>query len=247
VKVYVLAAGYATRLYPLTRDCAKPLLEVGGLPILTRILDRALALPRVSEAIVIGNDRFAADFDVWQENYTAQVPVRILNDGSRTAEDRLGAIGDMAFALEQIPLAGEDWLVVAGDNLLEFDLASAQRHFEEERCPTLVVRERGPEPPGPSRYNEVLLDSRGTVMRFTEKPDLATSPHAAIAVYFFTPAIADLLEQYLRDDGLPDAPGHFIAWLVGQTPVTAAPLRGEWHDIGDRRSLEAARAREWPR
>ena len=246
MKIYVLAAGYATRLYPLTEHCAKPLLEVGGRTILSRILDRALALPDISEVVVIGNQRFSEDLEDWQQGYRSRVPVRILNDGSHNEKDRLGAIGDLAFGIEQVPPGTEDWLVIAGDNLLEFDLLAVQRHFLKQRCPTLVVRERTPEPAGPSPYNEVHLATDGTVTEFREKPDPATSPLAAIAVYFFTTEVVTRLHEFLSHEGTsPDAPGHFIAWLVGQTRVTAAPLRGEWHDIGDRTSLDRARARNW--
>ena len=148
MKIYVLAAGYATRLYPLTEHCAKPLLEVGGRPILSRILDRALALPDISEVVVIGNQRFSEDLEDWQQDYHSRVPVRILNDGSHSEKDRLGAIRDLAFGIEQVPPGTEDWLVIAGDNLLEFDLLAVQQHFLKQRCPTLVVRERTPEPRG---------------------------------------------------------------------------------------------------
>ena len=108
MKVIVLGAGYATRLYPLTRDRAKPLLEVGGLPILSRILTRTMELDDLSEIVVVSNDKFAEQFEAWADGFASRVPLRILNDGSRDESDRLGAVGDIAFALRHLDLAGED-------------------------------------------------------------------------------------------------------------------------------------------
>ena len=242
VKVYLLAAGYATRLYPLTRDTPKPLLDVAGEPILTRILRRVQALRGVSEVVVIGNDRFAPQFERWAAETESPVPLRVLNDGSRSQDDRLGAVGDLGFALREVPPGDEDWLVVAGDNLIEFDLDALQRVFDAKRCPLLVLRpaEHGP---GPSRYNEVTLDQSGDVARFREKPPDPQGRLAAIAVYFFTPEVAGLLARYVEEGGERDAPGHFIEWLVGQTRVAASALDGEWLDIGTPETLEHARRR----
>ena len=242
MKVYLLAAGYATRLHPLTRDTPKPLLDVAGEPILTRILRRVQALDGVSEVIVIGNDAFAPQFEAWAHAVESSVPLRVLNDGSHGEADRLGAVGDLAFALREVPPGDEDWLVVAGDNLIEFDLAALRRAFDEARRPLLVLRPVEPGP-GPSRYNEVTLDEHGDVARFREKPADPQGRFAAIAVYFFTPEVAGLLARYLDRGGERDAPGHFIEWLVRQTRVAAARLEGEWLDIGTPETLEHARRR----
>ena len=239
MKAYLLAAGYATRMYPLTRDLAKPLLEVGGAPILTHILGRVLALEGLSEVVVIANARFAEPFASWAAGLEAQVPVRVLNDGSTCDDDKLGAIGDLAFALEQVPPDGEDWLVAAGDNLLAFDLRTLQRLQAEHGETLLAVREVQRE--GPSRYNEVDVDGQGRVVRFREKPADPQSGLAAIALYFFPAAVAGLLPRYLAEGGNPDAPGHFIAWLVDQSPVRAAALPGDWFDIGSLEGLDHAR------
>ncbi len=250
MKVYLLAAGYATRMYPLTRTRAKPLLEVAGAPILTHILARVLTLRDVSEVIVVANARFAGAFEAWQGVQRVPVPVRVLNDGSTSDDDKLGAIGDLAFALSEVPTAGEDWLVAAGDNLLAFDLRPLQRSFlatgaPGHRKPLLAVREVE-RPRGPSQYNEVMVDDSGRVERFREKPRDPRSDLVAIALYFLPAAAAAALRRYLAEGGNPDAPGHFIAWLVDQVEVRAARIPGGWFDIGSLEGLEEARQRFVP-
>lgn len=247
MKVILLAAGYATRLYPLTRDRAKPLLDVGGRPIASRIVDRLMGLDGVRDVTVITNARFADSFRRWRDTFECPVPIKVLDDGTLSEHDRLGAVGDLAFALRARPPEDEAVLVAAGDNLVEFDIETVARDFAANPAPRLTVRrvERN----GPSRYNEVCFgpddDARGEgrVVRFREKPADPTSSWAAIALYFFPPQVADWVETYLANGGNPDAPGHFIAWLVENTPTYASRLDGEWLDIGTPETLAAARAR----
>lgn len=236
----MLAAGYATRLYPLTRDRPKALLEIGGVPMLTRILARLARLPALREIVVVSNARFAEAFRRWAGNCGSPCPLRILDDGTREEASRLGAVGDLAFALREAPPDGEDLLVAAGDNLIEFDLQPAARDFAGRRAPLLLVRELA-SPTDARSYNEVVLAADGRVASFREKPDDARSGLAAIALYFLTPAAAALVPRYLEEGGNPDAPGHFVAWLVQKTPVFAHRIAGGWHDVGNVESLERAR------
>jgi glucose-1-phosphate thymidylyltransferase len=264
VKIVVLAAGYATRLGLQTLHTPKPLLDLGGTPLLTRLIDRLRTAGKdrapgdpeaVSEVVVVTNARFAEPFRAWRAALRGSVPVRILDDGTRRAEDRLGAIGDLAFAFEQTPCQGEDWLVSAGDMWIDADLAPAAEAFRHsgagpgDRVSRLLVR-RVPSPArggaqrsaSPSPYNEVTLDGE-SVVAFREKPEAPATDRAAIALYFFPHRIAEHVREYLAGGGNPDAPGHFIAWLVGRELVEASPLAGEWNDIGSPEALRAARAR----
>lgn len=257
MKALLLAAGYATRLHPLTRDRPKPLLEVAGRPLLSHILDRVLELPDLSEVVVVGNHKFHAALSDWAaaeaRGRPGAPPLRVLDDGSTSDADKLGATGDVAFALEHMNLdldldldpAGEDLLVVAGDNLLGFDLRPLHAAFRRRRRPQLAVREI-PLPEGPSPYNEVTLDGEGRVTGFREKPADPASPWVAIALYFWPPGIADQVRAYLAEGGNPDAPGHFVAWLVDRTAVYAEVFSGEWYDIGSHEALADARARFRP-
>ena len=165
MKAYLLAAGYATRMHPLTRDRPKPLLEVAGAPILSHIVRGVLQLDDLSEVVVVANDRFASRFASWEQTLETDVPVRVLYDGSTSDDDKLGAIGDLAFALDAVPPAKEPWLVAAGDNLLGFGLESLQQVFyEDSHRPLIAVREVARE--GPSQYNEVVVDESGHVECF---------------------------------------------------------------------------------
>ena len=242
MKAYLLAAGFATRMYPLTQHVAKPLLEVGGAPILSHILQSVEAIPDLSEVVVIGNHRFTEALNHWSRSVSCRVPIRVLDDGATEVEERLGAIGDLAFALQRVPNGVEDVLVVAGDNLLDFDLEPYYREFKEEQSALLITRlvEMGG---GPSPYNEVSLDATGRVLSFREKPQEPSSPLSAMAVYFLKAETESLLREYLAEGGEPDAPGHFIAWLVSVRRVVARPMSGRWFDIGSLESLEDARER----
>lgn len=239
---YLLAAGYATRLWPLTKDRAKPLLEVGGRPLLTHLVRRFEALPELEEIVVIGNARFAEDFSAWREACDSRVPITVLNDGSHDDDDKLGAIGDLAFALDRVPPGGRDFIVAAGDNLLAFDLGPLWDAFARSRDPLIALRtvEVGG---GPSPYNEVTLADDGQVVGFREKPADPKTDLAAIALYFMPAEAAGLVGEYLAEGRTPDAPGHFIAWLVERRVVRGERFAGEWFDIGSHATLTAARAR----
>ncbi len=242
MKALLLAAGYATRLYPLTRDRPKPLLDVGGKPMLTRILERVLELPDLSQVVVVGNAKFAHLLRDWARQVDCPVPIRVLDDGSTDDSNKLGATGDIAFALAECPLDGEDLLVVGGDNLLGFDLRPLYAAFQRQRTPLLAVR-RVDVGPGPSPYNEVTLDASDRVVRFREKPADPQSDLVAICLYFHPPDVAERLRRYLEQGGDPDAPGHFVAWLVDDTPVHAARFEGDWFDVGGHEALAQARER----
>jgi len=241
VIVYLLAAGYATRLWPLTRDRPKPLLEVGGAPLLTHLVRRFEVLADVEEIVVIGNARFGPQLEAWRSALRARVPVRLLDDGSSSDDDKLGAIGDLHFAVERVPPAGRPFAVAAGDNLIAFDLRPLQTAFRAHDDPLLALRTVAIGG-GPSPYNEVTLDGSGRVVGFREKPRDPRTDLAAIALYFFPPRVEDLLHAYVAAGNERDAPGHLIAWLVKRTTVRGMRFEGPWFDVGSFETLARARA-----
>lgn len=243
LRAVFLAAGFATRLWPLTRDRAKPLLEVGGEPMLTRLVRQVAATGRVREGIVVTNRRFHRDFLAWREELGAGagLELELIDDGAGADDERLGAVADLGLALERTrfrePVSG--WVVLAGDNLLDFELAPAVERFLETGAAQLLTR-RLAGPPPPRKYNEVLLDGR-RVRSFREKPERSRSELAAIAVYVLPPELPALVAEHLARGGPRDAPGHLIEHLVGRVPFEAVPVGGRWFDVGDRDDLEAAR------
>jgi glucose-1-phosphate thymidylyltransferase len=231
VKALILAAGYATRLRPLTDDRAKPLLPVAGRPMVDWTLDRISEAPEVDEIHLVTNDRFAGDFERW-----AGGRVRVHNDGTTTNEDRTGAIGDIVFVADELEWEGEDLLVVAGDNLFDFSLAEYVEWWQAKDGSAIAVYEQ-PNPELVSQYSVVELDTDDRVLSFVEKPEKPESNLTAIATYIYDRAHLALLRAYLADGNSPDQPGHFIAWLHTRAPVYGYRFGGEWLDIGDRSQL----------
>ena len=243
LRAVLLAAGFATRLWPLTRDRAKPLLEVGGEPMLTRLLRQVEATGVVREALVATNARFHADFERWRDPLDTSIEVALVNDGATEDANRLGAVADLDLALGRSPWRDpvDGWLVLAGDNLIDFPLRPYVDRFLAGGAGQLIVRELDTPPP-PRKYNEVIADERGRVTSFREKPERSASRLAAIAVYVLPPELPELVAAHLAGGGMRDAPGHLIEQLVQRIPFEASPIAGPWFDIGDRGDLEAARA-----
>ena len=240
LRAVFLAAGFATRLYPLTEKQAKPLLEVNGKPMLTRIVAQVVKTGAVTDGVVVTNGKFHADFVDWEQSPRAPLPVTVVDDGAQTNETRLGAIRDLALALEEMPPAGDvdGYLVMACDNLFDFDLTRLVERFRDSDAGQLIVRQV-PSPVPPGRYSEVILDG-DRVTRFREKPQQPESDLSAIAVYVLPPELPALVADYLAGEGNPDAPGHFLAWLSQRLRLEATPLSGRWLDIGSVEDLEEA-------
>ncbi len=229
-------------MYPLTRDKAKPLLEVGGAPLLTRLVQQVEACNHVSDGIVVANGRFHADFVQWRETLGAHLSLTLVNDGVTDDQAPLGAIRDLQLALREAPqrdVSGH--VVVAGDNLFDFDLAPFEERFLASGRGQLMLRHI-PEPVPPKRYNEVTIDAKGRVTSFREKPTQPKTNLAAIAVYFLPAELPGLLDEYLASGAHHDAPGYLMEWLHQRVPMEGSLFEGTWFDIGNKESFAEARA-----
>ncbi len=234
MKALVLAAGYATRLYPLTLDRPKALLEVGGKPMLDHVLER-LEEMGVDETIVVTNAKFTPHFEEWASGRDG---VRIVNDGTTSNDDRLGAIGDIGFVLDRTGL-DDDLVVVAGDNLFAEDMSGFSAYGSEVDAPVLAVHDVG-DLDRMREYNQVAVDDQGRITFFEEKPEDARSTLAGVALYFYPRRTLPLIRQYLDEKNNPDQPGRLVEWLYPRTSVYTWRLPGEWYDIGSAETLAEA-------
>jgi glucose-1-phosphate thymidylyltransferase len=226
VKALVLAAGYATRLRPLTDTIPKPLLPIGGKPMVDWILE-SLAETSVDEVHLVTNARFAADFEQWATGKD----VHVHNDGTTSNEDRLGAIGDIAFVG-----LDDDLLVIASDNLFDYSLADYERYWRTKGGSCVAVHDVG-DVELAKQYGIVDVDGEDRITDFVEKPEQPPSTLAATATYLYRRDHAALVPTYLAEGNPPDQPGNLVAWLHKREPVFAYRFTGEWYDIGDQAQL----------
>jgi glucose-1-phosphate thymidylyltransferase len=228
----ILAAGYATRLRPLTDTWAKELLPVGGRPIIDRIVDGLAAVEEITAVHVVTNARKADGFRAWAEGRD----VIVHDDGTTSNEDRLGAIGDMQFVIDQAGL-DDDLLVIAGDNLFEFSLPEFVSFWRGKgRASAVAVRDVGSRELA-AQYGIVALDEDARVTDFVEKPADPPSTLAATATYLFHRQHAGLIPGYLASGQPPDQPGRFVAWLQEREPVYGWVFDSTWYDIGNHEQL----------
>ncbi len=238
MKALLLAAGYGTRLYPITKNQPKPLLEVGGKPMLEHILARLKELNDLEEVVVVTNSKFHEDFVDWAEELDAPWPITVLNDGTTQDGTRLGAIGDIQFSIEEAGI-DDDLLVLAGDNLFDFSLRGIVNTLQEKQSNVVGVL-RFEDESKLSKYGVVDVDEENRVVDFTEKPDEPPSNLVSMAMYAFPKDALSLIDEYLESGGNPDEPGWYLTWLVENDELYAHPYEGTWFDIGDKDSLEKA-------
>ena len=236
MKCVILAAGYATRLYPLTENFPKPLLEVAGKPILDWLIDDMAQTGMVEEYIVISNHKFAHIFEEWAGEKVKELKITVIDDGTTSNENRLGAVKDIQFAIEQLQL-DDDLLVMAGDNLLDFSLGDFIRYGKAKNA-TCVMRyyEADEARLHKTGVAEVAEDDR--LMAMEEKPANPKSHWCVPAFYYYTREDSHLIKKGIESGCGTDAPGSFIAWLCGQTKVYAWEMPGRRYDIGNLESYE---------
>jgi glucose-1-phosphate thymidylyltransferase len=233
VKAIILAAGYATRLQPLTESWAKELLPVGGRPIVDWILDALAQAGVVDEVHVVTNARKAP----WFEEWAVGRDVIVHDDGTTSNDDRLGAIGDMQFVIDRAGL-DDDLLVIAGDNLFDYRVDELVGFWRAKggQASAVAVRDVGSLDLA-AQYGVVTLDDDDRIVGFVEKPEAPESTLAATATYVFSRAHAKLIGAYLEAGNPGDQPGRYIAWLHRHEPVYAWVFDTTWYDIGDHEQL----------
>jgi glucose-1-phosphate thymidylyltransferase len=237
MEAIILAGGYGTRLYPLTKNTAKPLVEVSGTPIITRILHKVSDLD-FDRVHVVTNDKFAGQLSDWAENVDTSHDVHVYNDGTKQNGERLGTLGDIQFVVDEADIE-DDVFVIGGDNLFEFDLEDLVEFYEEKSCSVIAAKDL--------ESKEKVADSFGVVETsgdeitgFEEKPSEPKSTLASTLLYVLSTEDLERLSAYI-DEGHPaDDAGNFIAYLVEHSDVAAYTFTDHWFDIGTKERLDEA-------
>ena len=238
MKAIILVGGYATRLYPLTLNQPKALLKIQGKAIIDYILAQINTVPDIDEIFVISNHKFAENFKSWAASALTGIPIKVLDDGTVNVDDRLGAIGDIGFAIEKEGI-NDDTVIIAGDNLFTFPLAEYRRFFAEKGCDCICVQKVA-DKDACRQLGIALLDENGCVIDMEEKPEEPKSDCAVFATYMYKRDTLPLIKQYLDEGNKPDAPGFFVSWLYKHKPVYAYVMNGKCYDIGTHESLKQA-------
>ena len=234
MKCLILAAGYATRLYPLTENFPKPLLEVKGKTILDWLVDDIDSSGLVDQYIVISNHKFVSHFDEWAK--AKKQNITILDDGTSTNETRLGAVKDIQFAIDELKL-DDDLLIIAGDNVLDFSLTMFIQYALQKKN-SCIMRYYEPKLERLKKSGVVVVDADGLVISMKEKPEKPESRWCCPPFYFIVKKDIPMVAKGIAAGCGTDAPGSFIAWLYKKVYVYAMEMPGKRYDIGTLESYE---------
>ncbi len=238
MKCLILAAGYATRLYPLTENFPKPLLKVGEKTILDWLIDDIDTLGTVNEYVVISNHKFAEHFEKWAKGKSQKITV--VDDGTDSNETRLGAVKDIQFAIDRLNI-DDDMLVIAGDNVLDFSLTRFISYSKAKNS-SCIMRYYEPDSKKLLKCGVVAIDENDKVIEMTEKSPTPATHWCCPPFYYYTKEDATLVQKGIESGCGVDAPGSFIAWLCTQTDVYAMEMPGSRYDIGNLESYEKVKA-----
>lgn len=234
MKCVILAAGYATRLYPLTENYPKPLLKVGEKTILDWLLEDIHTSGLVDEYIVISNHKFARHFQDWADAHA--LPITVVDDGTSSNETRLGAVCDIQFAIDRLKL-DDDLLVIAGDNVLDFSLVSFIRYATEKNT-SCTMRYWEDDSKRLSRSGVSEIDADECLLSLEEKPAEPKSNWCTPPFYFYKAEDVKKIAQAIADGCGTDAPGSLVAWMCRHATLHSMEMPGSRYDIGNLESYQ---------
>ncbi len=233
MKAIIPAAGYATRMYPLTENTPKGLLNVAGKPMIERVIAKIAAIKEINEIFVVTNAKFFKSFSGWQKKFKSKIPIKILNDNTKSNEDRLGSIGDIYFVIEKQKIS-DDIIIINSDNLFTFGLVEMFGFFKKKKGPVIGTFDvRTVEQAKKMGIPEV--DGNGKVVGFVEKPPQPKTTLASIGIYLYPKNIVLMFKKYLDEGNSPDKTGEFVEWLHKRRDVFTFAFdkpEDKWFDIG---------------
>lgn len=230
MKAIILAAGYATRMYPLTENTPKPLLPIRGKAVVDYIVEQVNLLPEVDEIFVVTNSKFFPHFCEWAENAPSRAKISVLDDGTTSNENRRGAVGDVFFTITEKKI-DDELVIIGGDTYFTYDLREQLAVFRKTGCDTLSALELD-DPERLKSFGIAVLAPDGKLLDFEEKPQNPKSNMVVYATYFFRKETTPLFEEFLAEGNSPDNIGSFPQWLMKNHDLYAYKIRGECHDIG---------------
>lgn len=241
MKALILAAGYATRLYPLTKDYPKPLLRLGSRPIIDYIIDKLKNIDEIDEIIVVTNSRFIAHFRAWAPSLRINKRLSLVDDLTSSISDRRGAIGDIRYVIARKRIR-DDLIVIGGDNVFQQDLQGFFSFVRKNRHDVAVGTFDIKNKRDSRKYGVIKLDRANRIVDFQEKPEKPKSTLIAMCLYYFPRKRLGLVKDYLDDKAHKhDATGLYIDWLARRIPVYGFVFRGHWYDIGDHKFYNQAK------
>ncbi|GFI61681.1 glucose-1-phosphate thymidylyltransferase 1 [Clostridiales bacterium] len=226
----ILAAGYATRLYPLTINRPKALLPINDKPIIDYIVDEIETIDGVNEIVIVSNHKFADSFSHWHKDLKRSIKITVLDDGTTSEETRKGAIGDILFAIDEMKI-DDEILVIAGDNFFTYSLKDYYRFYKKLDKDCVCVKEFD-DRNMLKQFGVAVLDKDGRLIDIEEKPDKPKSNIAVYATYMYKKETVPMFKEYIDAGNKPDAPGYFLEWLYKRKDVYAYKFDGECYDIG---------------
>ena len=234
----LLAAGYATRLYPLTKDKPKSLLPLGNRLIIDYIMDSVDVIPGLTKVALITNSKFYPAFCEWADSQDREgkAPIVVLDDGTTDDSNKRGAIGDIIYTIDSLEI-DDDICILAGDNIFTYSMKNMYDFYQEKKAPTLIAI-NVPEVHQRQKLAVAVLDEDGRVLDMEEKPQEPKSEWGIYATYFYGRDILPMLKEYIAEGGSPDAPGNFPSWLYKKMPVYAFKGDGSCIDIGTLENYE---------
>lgn len=240
MKAIILVAGYATRLFPLTKTTPKPLLHVGGKPIIDYIIEQVNTLDAVDSIFVVSNHKFASNFEKWASEKDNPKPITVIDDGTDSDETKRGAIGDILYTIEQGNI-DDEVVIIAGDNLFTYSLKDYYNYYKEKNADCVCVKQFD-DMEMIKQLGVVLMDNDNKILSLEEKPAQPKSNKAAFATYMYTRDTVKMFDEYLKEGNAPDAPGYYLQWLHKKKPVYGYVMDGECYDIGTFKALDEVRA-----